>query len=141
MSVRMLVRWKDVVVRPTVGLLAGAMLAGATLAACLASPTPSQSGSVALATSSADAFAVGCPAGRIDGVLVTDDGSGTAVVAQGERHAVIWPYGYTARSTAGAVEVIGPDGDVVAHTGEPVGLAGGMITGDGRWSACGPPLH
>jgi hypothetical protein len=72
---------------------------------------------------------------------VADLGSGTAIVVGAERTPVIWPFGYTARDASGTVEVVDDHGAVVARTGESVRLGGGGVTGDGRWSTCGPPLE
>lgn len=48
-------------------------------------------GEVRLATSPEGAFDVGCPANRIDGTLVVDPGSGTAIVNGSETTPVISP--------------------------------------------------
>ena len=94
-----------------------------------------------LATSSPGAFVRGCPAALLEGLLVADAGSGTAVEVGLEKMPVVWPFGYTGhRTTDGGVEVRDVIGAVIARTGEHVSLSGGMITADGRWSTCGPPL-
>lgn len=94
-----------------------------------------------LATSSPGRFLFSCPAARLEGLLVADAGSGTAVEVGPEREPVPWPFGYTGHKTvAGLVEVRDVTGAVVARTGEHVALGGGEVSNDGRWSTCGPPL-
>jgi hypothetical protein len=94
-----------------------------------------------LATSSLGKFLSSCPAARLEGLLVADAGSGTAVELGPERKPIIWPFGYTGHKTAaGVVEVRDVTGAVVARTGEHVALSGGEVSNDGRWSTCGSPL-
>jgi hypothetical protein len=58
----------------------------------------------------------------LEGTLVKD-GSGCLVV---DDLVIVWPAGYTAQQTpAGSVEVIDPDGRVVARTGAPLRAGGG----------------
>ncbi len=118
-------------------ILARAFIAGLILAGILAAC--SSDNRVPLATSQPDV--VGCPLARASGTLVTDAESGTAIVVGTERRPVIWPYGFSARKAASVVEVLDAEGDVVARTGESVGLSGGLITGDTRWTTCGPPVE
>jgi hypothetical protein len=114
------------------------LIAAVILAALGACSSPD---AVTLATSRAGAFVSGCPAARIDGVLLIDEGAGTAIVAGEDLYGVIWPSGFSGHRSAGVIEVLDEDGHVVARTGESVALSGGMITGDRRWSTCGPPLE
>ena len=124
--------------RARVGLVAAVILLTA-VAAYVA--TRRVDADVPLATSSPGRFLNGCPAARLDGLLVPDSGAGTAVEAGSERKPIIWPFGYTAhRTSSGVVEVRDLLGVVVARTGENLALGGGEITNDGRWSTCGPPL-
>ena len=120
-----------------------AALLALAVAACSGSAAPRSLSpdAIALATSRAGLFNTGCPAARLDGTLVADPETGTAVDSRVGRKPVIWPFGFTARAAAGMVEVLDPAGKVVARTGERVGLSGGEITSDGRWSTCGPPLE
>lgn len=119
--------------------LVAALAIATILTGCSAAPT--QQGALALATSKAGMFDMGCPAARLDGTLVADAGSGTAVLVGDELKPVIWPFGFTARDDAGVIEVVDASGNVVARTGEVVALSGGEITSDGRWSTCGPPFE
>ena len=117
----------------------GAVLVLAAVAACVGARIIDAD--TALATSSPGKFLTSCPAARLDGLLVADSGSGTAVEVGSERKPIIWPFGYTAhRTSAGVVEVRDLIGVVVARTGENVALGGGEVTNDGRWSTCGPPF-
>jgi hypothetical protein len=114
------------------GLIVAAVLA--VLSAC------SSLDSMTLATSRAGMFTNGCPAARIDGVLLVDGGAGTAIVSGGERYGVVWPYGFSGHRSGDVVEVLDGSGRVVARTGETVALGGGIL-GEGRWFTCGPPLE
>jgi hypothetical protein len=121
-----------------VGLVAAALLLVAVAAYVV---TRMIDADAPLATSSPGRFLNGCPAARLDGLLVADARSGTAVEVGIERKPIIWPFGYSGhRTSSGVVEVRDLIGVVVARTGEDVALGGGEITNDGRWSTCGPPL-
>jgi hypothetical protein len=115
-----------------------AMIAAGAAAAC--SPSSPRPGEIALATSRPGIFDNGCPAALIEGTLVADPGSGTAIQNGSGTIGVIWPSGFAARLASGSIEVLDGAGAVVARTGEHVALSGGMITADQRWSTCGPPL-
>ncbi len=106
---------------------------------CATSPTASSE--VRVATSTQGAFDVGCPAALIEGELIADESSGTAIHNASGWTDVVWPFGFSARLVDQRSEVVDAAGSTVAKTGETVKLSGGMITGDGRWSTCGPPLE
>jgi hypothetical protein len=82
----------------------------------------------ALATSN---WAPGQPAelALSQGTLVlTTDGCVALGGRSGTSEPLAWPQGYTARPAGdGVVDVVAPDGTVVAHTGERVHLGGGSI--------------
>ena len=48
----------------------------------------------------------------------------------------VWPSGYSARSAASAIEVLDPQGRVVARTGQSITLAGGYVTAAPHPNAC-----
>jgi hypothetical protein len=55
----------------------------------------------------------------------------------GQRYAVVWPFGYSATESDGSVTVFDPRGDQVAVTGEPIELGGGNDSGVGDGGAGG----
>jgi hypothetical protein len=78
------------------------------------------------------------------GELVTDARYGTAIKDQSPGGGpfpfpVAWPPGTTSRTTGDGVEVIAPDGHVVAVTGKTYALGGGYGTARGvqAFLACG----
>jgi hypothetical protein len=78
---------------------------------------------------------VGCYTSFALGQLEVDPASGTAIVENGRRTPVMWPYGYTGRQSVLGVEVADASGHVVANTGTRVQIEGGY-TG-GAFFACG----
>ena len=80
--------------------------------------------------------AVGCPLDSIEGDLLRDFSTGTAISVNGERRAIVWPSGFRARPAGTETEILDPSGVVVARTGTHVRLEGGMASG-GWWVACG----
>ena len=67
---------------------------------------------------------VGCYANFALGELVVDPVNGTAIVDMGTV-AVMWPAGYTGRQAGSEVEVLDPQGQVVAVTGHRYQIEGG----------------
>ena len=83
--------------------------------------------------------AVGCYTSGATGQLVTDAAYGTALVSRDQTTPVMWPKGYTSRSSGLEVEVVDKSGRVVARTGTQVQMEGGY-TG-GAFFACGSVLN
>jgi hypothetical protein len=98
------------------------------------------------------------PGPLIEGLLIPDDASGTAMVVDrseerypyempsvGSVVPIMWPTGYTARRSWFGVEVLNGAGDVVAATGNRYALEPPVPLGDtnpsyhsgGPWPACG----
>jgi hypothetical protein len=75
------------------------------------------------------------------GLLVVDQQYGTALAdsSWGPLMPVAWPAGYTARSTGGEIEVVAPDGHLVAVTGRRYELIGVAVDvgGTRALGACG----
>ena len=73
-----------------------------------------------------------CQPAPVAGLLVVDPNYGTALRHDGPEPAsvvpVAWQAGYSGRYAAGGqeIEVVGPDGDVLATTGKRYLLAGGF---------------
>lgn len=82
-----------------------------------------------------------CYTSAANGELVVNFlGGGTQIhdtTAMGGGHTldVVWPVGYTSRWAGNQLEVLSPDGRVVATTGQSVWLPGGAI-GPGVFYAC-----
>ena len=95
---------------------------------------------VALLTiDAADPMNGACFLSFIEGELVTDPVSGTAIIGRNggepDRFPVMWPAGWTGRRTVlSEVEVLDPTGKVAARTGTRVHLAGGVRSN--AWLAC-----
>ena len=69
---------------------------------------------------------VSCMTSSTNGDLVSDPVAGTALVEEnGARYIVVWPYGWTGRSSGSEVEVLDKSGSVVVRTGNKVFLPGG----------------
>jgi hypothetical protein len=67
-----------------------------------------------------------CFTNYIDGVLVIDPVSGTAVTDSSILTTrLMWPTGYSARHVGAQVQVVGPDGRAVATTGNRYWVQGG----------------
>jgi hypothetical protein len=64
------------------------------------------------------------PAGEIQGVLEERDGC-LFVVQPQDRWLLLWPEGYTARTTDGQLVVLDENGKVVGRVGEPLRVGGG----------------
>jgi hypothetical protein len=98
---------------------------------------------VGLLTDPDSAVQGGCFLNFIEGELVTDPETGTAIIGRNlgstdERIPVMWPAGWTGRRTwFSNVEVLNPRGEVVVRTGTRVHLMGGFpgIRPD-AWLAC-----
>jgi hypothetical protein len=103
----------------------------------------------------------GCFAAQGSGLLVVDPTDGTAIVANDGPSmlnltdvplTVAWPPGFTARRSGAEVEVLDPQGNVVATTGRSYTFMGGFVGPGGgslHWPelkkrviwACGEPLR
>ena len=94
----------------------------------------------------------GCYLATASGRLVVDPSHGTAIIGEGgtvdDRRIVAWRPGYTARRSGSEVEVLDPQGRVVATTGRSYLIPGGYADpGEfGRpdlpalvWWACADP--
>jgi hypothetical protein len=98
---------------------------------------------VALLTDPDSATQGGCFLSFIEGELVTDPETGTAIIGRNGgdadgRYPVMWPGGWIGRQTwFSNVEVLNPRGEVVVRTGTRVHLMGGFpgIRPD-AWLAC-----
>jgi hypothetical protein len=77
-----------------------------------------------------------CMAALLAGTLVRDETDGVAVeTADRQRERVVWPYGYAARESAGGLQLLDANGQVVATEGDRLHIGGGEIA-DGQWAAC-----
>lgn len=97
---------------------------------------------VELLTDNGNPPAPGCFTAAAGGPLIVDRTYGTAIIV-GEVGSnppvpVMWPLGFSGRRVGSEVEVLDPDGMVVATTGRPYNLRGGFAHEDPRvfW-ACG----
>lgn len=98
---------------------------------------------VALLTDADDAMHGACYLSFIEGELVTDPVTGTAIIGRNggdtdQRFPVMWPAGWTGRRTVSSdVEVLNPTGRVVVRTATRVHLMGGGYDGyPDAWLAC-----
>ncbi len=94
----------------------------------------------------------GCHVAPAAGQLVVDPKYGTAIWyefgndPQSPRlWPVAWPPGFSGRDSGGEIEVVAPDGRVVAVTGRRYALTGGGvpvdgITGGAFWACAGDPM-
>jgi hypothetical protein len=77
-----------------------------------------------------------CYLPAFDGELVSDPTAVTVFINQyGQRWSVLWPAGWTGRSSGSEVEVLDPRGAVVARTGTSFYPSGGLDA-DGNWEMC-----
>jgi hypothetical protein len=91
----------------------------------------------------------GCYVGPLVGELVADPTYGTSVLVHpwglesSRVVSVAWPSGYSGRYVGSEIEVVAPDGRVVAVTGKSYELMGGDVQVDGvnAWWACGEPVE
>lgn len=99
---------------------------------------PSRGDPVQLVTG--DPLHGGCFTAEVAGLLVVDPTYGTAIVANdhgsmvsltGVSMTVSWPPGFTGRRSGSEVEVLGPQGNVVAITGRSYQFSGGLAAGSG----------
>jgi hypothetical protein len=97
---------------------------------------------VALLTDADDSMRGGCFLSFIEGELVSDRVTGTAIIGRNggdaeQRFPVMWPAGWTGRRTLLAgVEVLNPTGVVMWRTGTRIHLSGGFPGTSGAWLAC-----
>jgi hypothetical protein len=106
---------------------AGAVLVAMLLAGCVstASPSPSDFKAAWLVTGP-DPNGGACFTNYLDGSLVVDPVSGTAVSDSSILTTrVMWPSGYRARQVGAEVQVVRPDGSIVATTGNWYWVQGG----------------
>ena len=86
---------------------------------------------------------IGCFTSAADGLLVVDPAYGTAIIqANGPdsvRSIVAWLPGFTARKLGPEVEVLDPEGKVVATTGRRYRLDGGSVLPD-QWPGLPTPV-
>ena len=120
---------------------------------------PSQSDRVQLITGPPNHD--GCFAANVAGLLVVDPTYGTAIVSNDLPSmiplsdvpmTVAWRPGFTARRSGSEVEVLDPQGNVVAMTGRSYRFSGGLVSAGGssglEWPelaktviwACGDPI-
>ena len=81
-----------------------------------------------------------CYTSEAGGLLIVDRTNGTAIDSEGAPALVpvMWPPGFTGRWIGSEVEVLDPDGNVVATTGRSYRIGGGAaLKGLRVWLACG----
>jgi hypothetical protein len=110
-------------------LVSGCQASGREPSPLPANPAP---GTVVLLTTGGGS--IGCPLAVVEGDLVIDENAGSAVIANGVRERIRWPYGYAGRRSGNEVEILDRAGKVVGRTGTRVRLGGGDI--GGVWLAC-----
>lgn len=117
-------------------LVAASLLAGAVVA-CQSGGGPVTGPVTApVAIKTAPVIAQACMDALLGGRLVVNNQSGLGVAsADGQVTAVEWPFGYTARSSLGTIELVNETGLVVARVGDEVQVGGGF--GNQFWHACG----
>lgn len=104
-----------------------AALAIAVLLAACSNP-------VALRTATARVDA--CDQALLAGELVRSSQSGLAIRSADQTTEVVWPFGYSAsQQQSGGVVLRDETGNVVAHEGQRVEMAGGLDA-NGTWKAC-----
>jgi hypothetical protein len=90
-----------------------------------------------------------CFAADVSGLLVVDPTDGTAIVANNHPSmvwlsdvpvTVAWPPGFTARRSGSEVEVLDPQGKVVATTGRSYQFLGGFVAAGGSSGIVWPEL-
>jgi hypothetical protein len=91
----------------------------------------------------------GCFAADAAGLLVVDPTDGTAIVGDGHPNMLVggdvpvtvaWPHGFTARRSGSEVEVLDPQGNVVATTGRSYHFLGGGVAAGGSSGIVWPEL-
>jgi hypothetical protein len=85
---------------------------------------------------------VGCFTNFAAGPLIVDPDDGTAIVdgaMGGATTPVMWRPGFSGRRVGSEVEVLDPDGEVVATTGRSYRIAGGYV--DHALPGGGPPIR
>lgn len=76
---------------------------------------------------------IGCFTNSASGPLIVDPDHGTAIVdgdTGGATTPVMWRPGFSSRQAGSEVEVLDPDGEVVATTGRSYRIAGGYVDHD-----------
>lgn len=77
-----------------------------------------------------------CPAALLEGNLIADGDSHLVVQPdRGPRSRLRWPSGYVVRRAMERLEVLDPEGEVVAREGDMVALGGGQL-GTDVWDVC-----
>lgn len=105
----------------------GAVVVAMLLTGCVSTVGPSSSDfNEAWLVTGPDPNGGACFTNYIDGVLVTDPVSGTAVTDSSILTTrLMWPDGYHARHVGREVQVVRPDGSAVAMTGSRYWVQGG----------------
>jgi hypothetical protein len=77
-----------------------------------------------------------CMDALLSGTLAVNNQTGLGVENGGEKMAVEWPFGYSARMELGVVALVDETGKTVAKVGDTISVGGGF--GNQLWHACGP---
>ena len=77
-----------------------------------------------------------CMDALLSGTLAVNNQTGLGVENGGEKMAVEWPFGYTARMELGVIVLVDETGKSVAKVGDEISVGGGF--GNQLWHACGP---
>jgi hypothetical protein len=112
---------------PRTGLLASALALAISIAAC--------GGSAVTLKYIVPGGEDNCYLPAYTGELVADPVAVTVFVTSFGRMPVLWPKGWTARSSGSEIEVLDPRGTVVARTGERFDPSGG-VNAHGAWEMC-----
>jgi len=85
------------------------------------------------------AACVACPTALLEGTLVANGSGGLAVQApEGGIVAVKWPSGVGVGHDGDQLVLTNPLGQPIAHQGEFVSMAGGVLGNTPEFDACGP---
>jgi hypothetical protein len=116
--------------------IAGTFGAALLVVACSsAAASPPGATSEAFLIRRANAPAQACMDALLSGTLVRHPASGLGVDGGGQRYAVEWPFGWSARIETGRVVLVDDKGALIAREGDKVEMGGGL--GNAIWYTCG----